>query len=79
MTRRQKKKKRVKQQTIRVERELGELKEIVGGIAGDLVKLRDYVVTKFELRPPFSLPFNQITQAQTATHPPFTPCSQVEK
>ena len=44
-----------------VERELGELKKVVGGMAGDLVKLRDYMVTQFEVRPPFSLPLNQIT------------------
>ena len=39
-------------------------------MASDLVKLRDYVLTQFELRPPFSLPFNQITQTQPATYPP---------
>ena len=45
-------------------------------MAGDLVRLRDYVVTQLEIRPPIVAPFNQIMQTRPEMYPPPYETSQ---
>ena len=55
----------------RVELEVGKIKRIVGEMAGDLTRLKDYVTAQLDLRAPFAfLPFNQITQTHPDRYPP---------
>ena len=58
------------QERERIEQEVKELKGVVTGMAGDLRRLRDYVVTQFELRPLNCAPVDQNTQVWQESPPP---------
>ena len=58
-------------------REVVEIRRVVGVMAGDLIRLKDYVTAQLDLRAPLAfLPFNQITQTHPGNPPPSSHAMQ---
>ena len=61
-------------------REVVEIRRVLGVMAGNLIRLKDYVTAQLDLRAPFAfLPFNQITQTRPDSHPPLLHAAQVSR